>query len=57
MLSAIEHPPPLGEVGVHAGVIHEVFDENVEATEIGCFRRDHLKHRLLEILLLIVQRL
>ena len=32
MLSLVQYPPAFGEVGVHAWVLHEVIDEDIQTT-------------------------
>ena len=48
MLSLIKDPPPLGQVGVHARVLHEVVDEHIETAQVCGLGRHHFKNGLRE---------
>lgn len=46
MLPFVQHPPALGEVGVHARILHEVVDEDIQTAQVRRFRCHHLKNGL-----------
>ena len=46
MLSLVQDPPPLREVGVHPRVLHEVLYQHIQTPQVRRFSRHHLKHGL-----------